>query len=209
MELTITNATKSIRGRMVLDHISVDLNEGIYGLTGRNASGKTMLLRAISGLIKLDEGEISLDGKVVRKDIPVLPSLGIVIEHAGLYDNRTGYENLQLLADIKKTAGHDEIVNAIERVGLDYRDSRKYRSYSLGMKQKLAIAQAIMEKPDVLLLDEPMNALDEPSVAVIRNVLLEEKARGALIIVASHIREDIDLLSDKILYMEEGKLIEK
>jgi ABC-2 type transport system ATP-binding protein len=207
MELIVDNATKSIKGRKVLDRISVRLSEGIYGLTGRNASGKTMLLRALSGLIKLDEGEVRLDGKVIRKDIPVLPSLGIIIENAGMYDSRTGYDNLRILADYKKKIGDEEIVRALTRVGLDPYDKRKYHSYSLGMKQKLAIAQAIMEEPDILLLDEPMNALDEQSVLQVRNVLLEEKDRGTLIIIASHIREDIDTLADRILVMDEGRLI--
>ena len=207
MDLIVDNATKAIKGRKVLDHISVKFSEGIYGLTGRNASGKTMLLRALSGLIKLDEGKVSLDGKVIRRDIPVLPSLGIIIENAGMYDNRTGYENLRILADYKKKIGDEEIIRALTRVGLEPNDKRKYHSYSLGMKQKLAIAQAIMEEPDILLLDEPMNALDEQSVLQIRNVLLEEKNRGALIIIASHIREDIDILADRILVMDEGRLV--
>ena len=136
-----------------------------------------------------------------------MPSLGIVIENAGLYPNLTGVQNLTYLANLTKRIGQDEIVHAISRVGLDPQDKRRYGKYSLGMKQRLVIAQAIMEKPDVIMLDEPTNALDESGVEEIRQVILEEKERGALILLASHNKEDIRILADELYRVENGQVM--
>ncbi len=206
MELIVRNVSKTIKGNKVLDNISLELQSGkIYGFVGRNGSGKTMLFRALSGLMRVDEGEVILDGKILHKDIQVLPSLGIVIENAGLYPEFTGLKNLQLLAGINKKIKTEDIKVAIERVGLEPMDKRTFRKYSLGMKQRLVIAQAIMEKPDIIMLDEPTNALDESGVALVRSIIAEEKGRGAIILLASHNKEDIQLLADQVHHMEHGK----
>lgn len=207
MELIADSISKSIKKREILSDISLCLKSGnIYGFVGRNGSGKTMLFRALSGLMGIDSGSITWGGKILHKDFSVLPSLGIILENAGLYPNYTGMENLSYLAGLTKKAGREEIKNAISRVGLDPGDKRLYGKYSLGMKQRLAIAQAIMEKPDVIMLDEPTNGLDETGVGEIRKVILEEKERGALILVASHNREDIQILADELYRVENGRV---
>lgn len=209
MELLVENANKTIRGRRILCDVNLELYGGnIYGFIGRNGSGKTMLFRALSGLIRLDSGTISLDGKVLHKDFSVLPSQGIILENAGLYPGLTGLENLKYLAKLTHRIGTKEIRDAIWRVGLDPDDRRTYGKYSLGMKQRLAIAQAVMESPDVILLDEPTNALDESGVEDIRQIILEERDRGALILLASHNKEDIRVLSDYVFRIEKGYVSE-
>ena len=162
MELAVDNINKSIRKKVILDCVSLSLKSGnIYGFVGKNGSGKTMLFRALSGLMRIDSGSIIWGGKTLHKDFSVLPGLGIILENAGLYPDLTGMQNLAYLAGLTKRIGTEEIIRAIDRVGLDPYDRRVYGKYSLGMKQRLAIAQAIMEEPDVIMLDEPTNALDE------------------------------------------------
>lgn len=208
MELFADKISKSIHGKTVLSNITLRLHSGhIYGFVGKNGSGKTMLFRALSGLISINSGIISLDKKILRRDFEVLPSLGIVLENVGLYPNLTGIENLKYLASLTHRAETDDIKCALCRVGLDPDDKRTYAKYSLGMKQRLAIAQAIMEHPDIIMLDEPTNALDQDGVTLIRNLILEEKQRGALILVASHNTEDIRILTDYLYQMEDGKII--
>lgn len=210
MELTAKRICKKIKGKTILSNINLQLTSGnIYGFVGRNGSGKTMLFRALSGLMKIDSGKISLDGKILRRDMDILPNLGIVLENAGLYPEFTGFDNLKMLANIKKKAGKEEIERAIKRVGLDPTDKRSYRKYSLGMKQRIVLAQAIMESPDILMLDEPTNALDEDGVNEIRQIILEEKERGAIILIASHNKEDIKILADQVFYIDKGALINK
>lgn len=154
MELIAEKINKTIRKKVILSDVSLNLKSGkIYGFAGRNGSGKTMLFRALSGLMGIDSGSIVWNQKILHKDFSVLPSLGIVIENAGLYPNLTGVQNLTYLANLTKRIGKDEIERAISRVGLDPQDKRRYGKYSLGMKQRLVIAQAIMEKPDVIMLD--------------------------------------------------------
>lgn len=207
MELVVNSINKSIRGKVILSDVSLRLKSGnIYGFVGRNGSGKTMLFRALSGLMRVDSGSILLDGKTLHKDFSVLPSLGIILENAGLYPELTGVDNLLYLAGLTKRIGREEVVHAISRVGLDPEDKRTYKKYSLGMKQRLVIAQAIMEKPDVIMLDEPTNALDDSGMEEIRKVILEEKARGVLILVASHNKEDIRILADELYRVENGRV---
>ena len=187
MELKAQKISKVIRGKKILSDINLELCDGnIYGIVGANGSGKTMLFRALSGLMSVTSGKITWNGKVLRQDFAVLPSLGIMLENVGLYSNMTGMQNLRYLASLKNKIQDKEIRRALERVGLDPDDRRKYQKYSLGMKQRLAIAQAIMEKPDVIMLDEPTNSLDAKGVEEIRRLILEEKERGALILLASH-----------------------
>lgn len=208
MELTAVHISKSIQGQKVLDDVSIRMVSGkVYGFCGRNGSGKTMLFRALSGLIRLDEGTVRLDGKLLHKDFSVLPNLGIVLENAGLYMNMTGMQNLMFLAGLNKKVGEKEAYRAMERVGLEPEDKRSYRKYSMGMKQRLAIAQAIMEEPDILMLDEPTNGLDDEGVKLIRKIILEEKRRGALILFASHIKEDVHILADQLYYVSYGKVL--
>lgn len=207
MTLTAVNVQKIIKKNVILQDINLTLESGnVYGFVGRNGSGKTMLFRALSGLMNIDSGEIRYGKQVLRRDIPVLPKLGIVLENAGLYPEFTGFRNLQLLAKLNGTASDADITRAIERVGLDPRDKRPFRKYSLGMKQRIVIAQAIMERPEVLMLDEPTNALDEGGVEEIRTIITEERARGALVLLASHSKEDIALLADTVYHMEQGRL---
>ena len=209
MTLTAEHGCKPIRNAPILQDVNLTLEGGtVYGFVGRNGSGKTMLFRALSGLMKLTQGTVSLDGQVLHRDFSVLPSLGIVLEHVGMYPNLTGVENLRYLAGLTRRAGEADIRTAIERVGLDPDDKRTYRKYSLGMKQRLAIAQAIMERPDVLMLDEPTNGLDDDGVRKIRDLILVEKARGAIVLLASHNQEDIRILSDHLFRMEQGRLEE-
>lgn len=205
LNLIVNNMSKQLKGKTILSNIYLNLKSGnIYGFVGENGSGKTMLFRAISGLMEISEGEILLNEKVLHKDMKVLPNLGIMIENAGLYPELTGLDNLKLLAKLNRKIGETEIREAIKKVGLDANDKRTFRKYSLGMKQRIVFAQAIMEKPDILLLDEPTNALDEKGIHSIRQIIYEEKQRGALILIASHNKEDIQILSDEIYYVENG-----
>lgn len=206
-KIELKNISKVIKNNTVLDDINFKFENGkIYGLKGRNGSGKSMLLRMISGLIRPTSGSVIIDGKELHKEIQSLGNIGIVLENAGLYPDFTGYHNLKYLASIKGQISDDEILNAIKRVGLDPYDKKTVKKYSLGMKQKIVIAQAIMEKPDFLLLDEPTNALDEKGVKLLREIVQEEAARGALVIIASHNEEDINLLCDRVIVMSDGKI---
>ena len=199
---------KTIKNNKVLSDIHLKLESGkVYGFVGRNGSGKTMLFRALSGLMKIDSGEIIYKNKRLHKDFPVLPNLGITLENAGLYPEFTGLKNLQLLAKLKKKIDDQQIKTSIERVGLDPNDKRPYRRYSLGMKQRIVIAQAIMEQPDVIMLDEPTNSLDEDGVKLIRKVIREEKLRGAMILLASHNKEDIELLAVHVFSFDQGRIV--
>lgn len=182
-------------------------NGRIYIISGPNGCGKTMLLRALSGLISVDSGNIYLDNKKLKQDFSVLPELGIVLENVGLFSNLTGYQNLEYLARMRNRIGKEEIISAMKRVGLDPNDNRTYNKYSLGMKQRLAIAQAIMEQPDIIMLDEPTNSLDCDGMSLVRKLILEEKERGAMIIITTHNDEDIRLLGDSIFKMENGRII--
>lgn len=210
MKLTVENLCKKIKDRVILDNINLNLESGnVYGFVGRNGSGKTMLFRAVSGLINIDSGKVMLDEKELHKDMQVLPDMGIILENAGLYSEFTGRKNLQILADIRKKITPEEVDKAIERVGLDPNDKRTYRKYSLGMKQRIILAQAIMEHPSILFLDEPTNALDEDGEKKIRNIVAEEKERGSIVLLASHNKEDIEMLADKVYYMVDGRIRDK
>lgn len=207
--IIVRNVTKEIKGALVLDHINLELDRGgIYGFIGVNGSGKTMLFRAICGLIRLTEGEVEVFSKKLREDVIFPESLGVMLESVGFWDEYTGFENLRLLSKIRRVIGDNEIRHAITRVGLNPDDRRTYKKYSLGMKQRLGIAEAIMERPELLVLDEPTNALDEDGVERVRSILREERDRGATILLASHNKEDIAVLCDRIFKMAEGRLAE-
>ena len=205
--LVLDQVTKTLQGHTVLDHVSLSLESGkIYGLVGRNGSGKTMLIRSISGMVRPTSGAIRWNGKQLYREIDFIPRLGLLIENIGLYPEFTGFQNLKLLAGIQKRITDADIREAIVRVGLDPDDNTPIRKYSLGMKQKITLAQAFMEKPELLMLDEPTNALDEASVARIRDDIKAAAAQGAIVLLASHNKEDISCLCDVVYFMEEGKL---
>lgn len=207
MDMIVNNVCKSIKGKKILTDISLEMEKGkVYGFVGRNGSGKTMLFRALSGLMSIDSGSVTWNNKELHKDFSVLPNLGIVLENAGLYPNLTGIDNLMYLAKIRNKIKKEEVENAILRVGLDPKDKRVFGKYSMGMKQRLVIAQAIMENPDIIMLDEPTNGLDDSGINKIREVIMEEKNRGALIMLANHNKEDLHILTDKLYRMVDGKL---
>lgn len=205
--IKINSVTKIIKNQKVLDKVSITFEKGrIYGLRGKNGAGKTMLLRAIAGLININEGTIEINGKLLHKDMDFPESMGILIENSNLLDEFTAMKNLTLLSKIKKKVGEKEIREVIERVGLNPDDKKTVRKFSLGMKQRLAIAQAVFEQPDILLLDEPTNAIDDDGVDVVKKIILEEKERGAVIIIASHDFEELQEIADEIYVMKAGKL---
>lgn len=209
-EIKIEGLSKSIKGAMILDKVSITLTSGkIYGLRGKNGSGKTMLMRAISGLLIPDSGSVNINGKTLHKDISFPESIGILIENPSFLPQYTGFRNLKLLAGLTGNISDDEIRTALDRVGLDPEDRRTYRKYSLGMKQKLGIANAIMGEPDIIILDEPINALDEESVKKIKKVLLEIRDKGKLIIIACHDREELEYLSDIIYEIKDGSIVDR
>lgn len=208
--IKIENLTKEIESEKVLNHISLEIpKQSIIGFVGRNGSGKTMLFRAVAGLITPTEGTITIDGQVLGKDISFPPSLGLLIENIGLWSYMSGFECLQTLAEIKKQIGKSEILQTLERVGLDPNSKKRVGKYSLGMRQRLVIAQAIMEKPDLLILDEPTNSLDEDGVELLNKILLEERARGATVLLASHDKAEIEAICDTTYKLVFGKVCEK
>ena len=205
-EIIISGISKTIKSTKILRNIDLKLQGGkIYGLYGSNGTGKTMLLRAIAGLIHIDSGSIVINGKQLHKDSDFPESIGVVIENPEFWDGYTGFENLKMLASIKKKINDEAIRATLEKVGLDPSDKKTVKKYSLGMKQKLGVAQAIMENPDIILLDEPTNALDKKSTENIRGIIAEEAARGAIVVIASHIEEYLDIC-DIRYEMVEGKI---
>lgn len=206
--IKVEKLSKEIKGQVILDEINLSLEKGkIYGFRGRNGSGKTMLFRALTGLIRPTSGTISIENKMLHKDLSFPESVGILIEYPGFIPEYTGFSNLKLLSMIQQKISDDDIRVAISQVGLDPNDKRKFKKYSLGMKQRLGIAQAIMEKPDLLILDEPTNALDEEAIDMICNLLLALKKEGKTILIASHDRETLQKVSDIIYYIDSGKII--
>lgn len=205
--IRINNVSKNIKGTFVLKDINLNFQSGIiYGLCGCNGSGKTMLMRMISGLIRPTVGEVYINDKLLHKDIDYPSEIGVLIETPNFWKNLTGFEVLKLLANIKNIIDETEIRETMLRVGLDPDDKRTIKKYSLGMRQKLGIAQAIMERPTIILLDEPTNALDKESVSNIRKIIKEEAARGAIVILASHNTMDLDIC-DKLIELEGGGVI--
>ena len=205
--IEIKNLTKKFKEATVLDNISVDFEQGkVHGLIGRNGSGKTMLMKCICGIVPYKIGEIRVNDKIVGKDTDIPKNVGVIIETPGFLPNYSGFNNLKFLAKISNKIGKDEIKNAIKSVGLNPDDRKHVGKYSLGMRQRLGLAQAIMENPDLLILDEPMNGLDKDGVKDMRQYLLDLKSQGKTIIIASHSAEDIDVLCDTVCEMDKGKL---
>lgn len=208
MYIRSSHVTKKIKKEILLDDISIEFQGGrVYGLQGKNGSGKTMLMRAICGLITLSDGEIDIDGEILYKDISFPRSVGALLENPSFLNGYTGLKNLQLLADIQGKVKEKELKEWLRKVGLDADDKRVYRKYSLGMKQKLGIAAAVMGSPDLVILDEPINAIDEAGVEKVRKILGELKDKGSLIIVACHDSEELTLLSDEIIKISKGRIM--
>lgn len=193
----------------ILKDITVSFSEGkIHGLIGRNGSGKTMLMKCVCGFIKPTSGEIIVDGKRVGRDVDFPKNMGIIIETPGFIPYYSGYKNLKLLAGLNNKIGREEIQKSMEQVGLDPKLKRHVRKYSLGMRQRLGLAQAIMENPKILILDEPFNGLDKDGVKEMREYLLSYKKQGKTILICSHSAEDISVLCDTVHEMDKG-VIEK
>lgn len=205
MEIKIENVTKVIKGITVIQDVSLTLQSGtVYGLRGVNGSGKTMLMRLIAGLIRPTKGTITIDGKELGKDITFPPDIGLLIENPAFIDNYTALQNLKLIANIHRVVDENRIREVIRQVGLEPDDKRKYKQFSLGMKQRLGIAGAVLENPQLILIDEPTNALDTDGIEMVRNLITEQKERGALILLACHDFSVLKELSDVIYFVKEG-----
>lgn len=205
MKIEIKKVSKKFKDIEVLKSVSMTLESGhIYGFTGHNGSGKTVLLKLICAFLEPTTGEILFDGKNVIEENSFPPSTRALIEKPNFLSDLTGYENLELLARIQNIIGEKEIEDTLKKVGLEEDKEKLYYKYSLGMKQKLGIAQVLMEDPEILILDEPFNGLDENSIKNIRKILLKEKEKGKLIILATHDKEDIKVLCDEIYKFNDG-----
>ena len=201
----VENVTKAFGNQEVLKTVCVKFEMGkIYGIVGRNGSGKTVLLKCICGLLYPTAGTVTVEGKVVGKDVDYPENIGFIIETPGFLPGYSGLKNLKYLASIRGKVKEDAIRKYMELAGLNPDDKKRVGNYSLGMRQRLGIAQALMEDPDILILDEPMNALDHNGVEDMRKVLLKMKEKGKLIIIASHVRDDIDILCDEVYGMDAG-----
>lgn len=205
--INIINVSKTFKNEKVLTDINLSLKDNmIYGFVGRNGSGKSVLFKMICGYMYPDKGRIIVNGDVIGKDVDFPDSLGALIETPGFIWYQSGYTNLLYLAKIRNKITGKKVKDTIRLVGLDP-DSRKWvGKYSLGMRQRLGIAQAIMEDPDILILDEPMNGLDENGVEDIRKLLLDYKSEGRIILLTSHNKEDINALCDEVFYLQGGKI---
>lgn len=205
--IEVNNVSLTIKKVPILVDINTSFECGkIHGMIGRNGSGKTMLMKCICGFVKPTSGKITVNGKIVGKDCDFPENTGIIIETPGFIPYYSGYKNLKLLADLNKKISKEDIIQTMKRVGLPPELKRHVRKYSLGMRQRLGLAQAIMENPDLLILDEPMNGLDKDGVNDMRQYLLDLKAQGKTIIIASHSAEDISVLCDTVCEMDKGVL---
>lgn len=209
MKIEIKNVTKIIKKTKVIDSVSLKFEGGkIYGLSGKNGCGKTMLMRLISGLIYPTTGEIIINDKILGRDCSFPKSIGLLIENPAFLTDYTAYENLKMLNGmVGKKLSKEEILGVIESVGLDPKDKRKYYKFSLGMKQRLGIAAAIMGKPEVILLDEPINAIDVDGVSEIRNLIRDLRDEDRVIVIACHDKEEMEYMADEIIYMKDGKIV--
>lgn len=207
MDILMNNVTKVFGSTAVIDHVSLQLRSGrIYGFQGINGCGKTMLMRLIAGLIYPTTGEITIDGCILRGQNSFPPSMGLLIENPAFLGGYTGFENLKMLAGIQGKLTDDEIRTAIARVGLDPTDRKKYRKYSLGMKQRLGLACAVMERPELILLDEPFISLDEVGIKTAFDIIRQERERGALIVMACHDYDSLSTLADEIFRITAGAI---
>lgn len=205
--IQVAHATRKFKETTALNDINISFEKNqIHGIIGRNGSGKTVLLKCICGLMRLDKGTITVRNKVVGIDMDIPPHVGTIIEAPGFLPNYSGLQNLKFLAGINRTIQISDIKDSLKQVGLDPDMKKHVGKYSLGMRQRLGIAQAIMEKPDILILDEPMNGLDNEGVVEIRKLLLQLKSSGTTILLASHSKEDIQVLCNTVLEMDRGQI---
>lgn len=205
--IKIENATKVIKDRTVLDGISLELPRGgVYGFMGINGSGKTMLFRAVAGLIHLSSGSVSVFGRRIGKDCDFPPNLGLSLDSTGFSEDQSALRNLVYLASIRGEAGEPAARDALRRVGLDPDDTRKVSAFSMGMRQRLSIAQAVMERPELLILDEPTNALDVDGIGMVARLIHEERARGCTVLVSCHNEPQVEALFDRTYHLYEGRL---
>lgn len=205
--ININEVTKKFKNDLIIKKLSLTFYGGnIYGFIGRNGSGKTVLMKMISGFLKPDTGFIEVNGKILGHDCDFPDNMGILIENPGFLRNCTGFQNLKYLAQIKQEIGDEKIKQLMEYMGLDWKNKKKVGRYSLGMRQRLGIVQAIMEEPEILLLDEPMNGLDENGIDLVRELLKKKKKEGKIVIISSHNKEDIEVLCDVIFKFVDGEI---
>ena len=206
MAIEFKNVSKKLGNNVVINNVNIEIKKGIVtGLKGINGSGKTMMMRLIAGLIYATKGEVVIDGKVMGKDISFPPSIGLMLENPAFLPGYNGFENLKMLASIKGEIKDEKIDEVLETVGLANID-KKYRKYSLGMKQRLGIAAAIMEEPDIILLDEPTNSLDVSGVQMVQEIVKREKERGATVILSCHDSALLESMCDEIFNIEVGEI---
>ena len=204
----VTNVSKKYKDRMLVDNVSFEVKKGeILGIVGLNGSGKTVLLKCICGLMEYSSGTIKVNDKIIGKQCECPKSMGVIIETPGFLPYHSGIKNLEYLASLRKKISKQDIKDVLVKVGLAGEEKKLVAKYSLGMKQRLGIAQAIMEDPEFLILDEPMNGLDKEGIEDVRKLLLEMKAEGKTMIITSHNEEDIKVLCDKVIEMDKGKFI--
>lgn len=208
--IQVESVKLTIKKDEILKDINLNLEKGrIHGIVGRNGSGKTMLMKCICGFVKVTSGKVVVDGKIIGKDVDFPQNAGIIIETPGFIPYYSGYRNLKILARLRKKIEEDDIKETMKIVGLGGAENKLLRKYSLGMRQRLGLAQAMMEKPDIYILDEPMNGLDNEGVEDMRKILLDLKKEGKTILLVSHNSEDITILCDEIYYMDKGVLSKK
>jgi ABC-2 type transport system ATP-binding protein len=204
----VTNVSKKYKDKMLVGDVSFEVKKGeILGIVGLNGSGKTVILKCICGLMEYSSGTIKVNDKIIGKECEYPKNMGVIIETPGFLPYYSGIKNLEYLASLKKKIGKQEIKDVLVKVGLGGEEKKLVAKYSLGMKQRLGIAQAIMEDPEFLILDEPMNGLDKEGIAEVRRLLLEMKEAGKTMIITSHNEEDIKVLCDKVIEMDKGKLV--
>lgn len=204
MKIEVKNISKSFKKNQVLKDVNLTLESGkIYGFQGRNGSGKTVLLKILCGLFKPDEGVILYDGVPLKKDVYKY-NVGALIENPKFFPDLSGYKNLKILAELQNKIGEKEILETLDLLRLTEEKDKLYTKYSLGMKQKLGIAQAIMEDQAIIFLDEPFNGIEEATVKEIKKYLLKEKKKGKLIVISTHIKEDLESLCDKVYTFDAG-----
>ena len=206
--IEVSNVSKKYKDKMLVEDVSFTVEEGeILGIVGLNGSGKTVLLKCICGLMDYSAGSIKVDGKIIGKDCEYPKNMGVIIETPGFLPYHSGYKNLEYLASLRRKITKQDIKEVLVKVGLEGEEKKLVAKYSLGMRQRLGIAQAIMENPKLLILDEPMNGLDKEGIVDVRKLLLDMKAEGKTMIVTSHNEEDIKVLCDKVIEMDKGRVV--
>lgn len=208
MEIQLRNVCKTIKDNIVLSDVNYTFVGGnIYGIKGKNGSGKTMLLRAIGGIMRITSGEIIINNKILGRDVEYPESMGMLIEHPAYLSYCSALDNLRILASLDHESKNCDLKGLLKAVELDPYDTKKVRRFSLGMKQKLGIAMALLNEPKLIILDEPINAIDEDGVESIRRIICDLKAKDRIIIVVCHDNDELKLFSDIILTMKDGKIV--